>query len=62
VEDTSSEKVSKWAGAVENYRLKTVNPKNELTVDMNITDEFMDYFLNTWPNLPKKIKRTNFLE
>ncbi len=49
VEDTSSERVSQWAGALENYSLNTVNGKTELTVDMNITDEFIDYFLNTWP-------------
>jgi hypothetical protein len=56
VEDTSSERVSQWAGALENYSLKTVNGKTELTVDMNITDEFMDYFLNTWPRALDKVK------
>jgi hypothetical protein len=56
VEDTSSKRVSQWAGALENYSLKTVNGKTELTVDMNITDEFMDYFLNTWPKALDKVK------
>src|SRR6266487_4692913 len=56
VEDTSSERVSQWAGALENYSLNTVNGKTELTVDMNITDEFIDYFLNTWPKALNKVK------
>ena len=56
VEDTSSERVSQWAGALENYSLNTVNGKTELTVDMNITDEFIDYFLNTWPKALDKVK------
>jgi hypothetical protein len=56
VEDTSSERVSQWSGALENYSLKTLNGKTELIVDMNITDEFMDYFLNTWPKALDKVK------
>lgn len=56
VEDIISERVSQWAGALENYSLNTVNGKTELTVDMNITDEFIDYFLNTWPKALDKVK------
>ncbi len=56
VEDIISERVSQWAGALENYSLNTVNGKTELTVDMNITDEFRDYFLNTWPRALDKVK------
>jgi hypothetical protein len=56
VEDTKSEKVSQWAGSLENYTLKTVNGKTELTVDMGITHEYMDYFLKTWPMALDKVK------
>jgi uncharacterized protein YndB with AHSA1/START domain len=56
VEDTESDKVTQWAGALENYRLKTVNGKTELTVDMDITHEYMDYFLKTWPKALDKVK------
>jgi hypothetical protein len=56
VEDTNSEKVTQWSGALENYTLKTVNGKTELTVDMDITHEFMDYFLKTWPKALDKVK------
>ena len=56
VEDTNSEKVKEWAGALENYILKTINGKTELIVDMDITDEYKDYFEKTWPNALKKLK------
>lgn len=56
VEDTESEEVKKWAGAMENYTLKTVNGKTEVTVDMDIADEYKDYFLETWPKALDKLK------
>ena len=56
VEDTNSEKVKEWAGALENYTLKTINGQTELIVDMDITDEYKDYFEKTWPNALKKLK------
>jgi hypothetical protein len=56
VEDTKSEKVSQWTGSLENYTLKTVNEKTELTIDMGITHEYMDYFLKTWPLALDKVK------
>jgi Activator of Hsp90 ATPase homolog 1-like protein len=56
VEDLDSEKTKEWAGALENYTLKTVSGKTELTVDMDITDEFKDYFLKTWPKALEKVK------
>jgi hypothetical protein len=56
VEDTTSEKIKAWAGAMENYTLKTVNGQTEVIVDMDITDEFKDYFIETWPKALKKLK------
>jgi hypothetical protein len=56
VEDTESEQVKGWAGATENYTLKQVNGNTELTVDMDITDDFKDYFLKTMPNALDKVK------
>jgi len=56
IEDTTSEKVKQWAGAMENYTLKEVNGKTELTVDMDIAEEYKDYFLTTWPKALEKIK------
>lgn len=56
VEDTGSEKVKKWAGATENYTLKDVNGKTELTVEMDVTDDFKDYFAKTWPKALDRLK------
>jgi len=56
VEDTASEKVSQWAGAFENYTLKMINGKTELIVDMDISDDFADYFLKTFPKALDKVK------
>ncbi len=56
VEDLESEQVKKWAGAHENYTLKTVNGKTELSVEMDITDEYKDYFEKTWPKALDLVK------
>lgn len=56
VEDTESEQVKKWAGAEENYTLKTVDGKTEVMVEMDITEEYKDYFVNTWPKALDKLK------
>jgi uncharacterized protein YndB with AHSA1/START domain len=56
VEDTNSEKVNAWAGARENYTLTDENGKTRLVVDMDITDDFKDYFLKTWPVALEKVK------
>lgn len=56
VEDLDSEQARQWAGALENYTLKTVSGKTELVVDMDMTEEFRDYFLKTWPVALEKVK------
>jgi len=56
VEDTTSEKVKDWAGAHENYTLKKVNGKTELSVDMDINDEFKEMFAKIWPVALDNIK------
>ena len=54
VEDLNSEETNSWARALENYTLKTIDGKTELLIDIDITDEFKDYFLKTCQRLPKK--------
>ena len=56
VEDTSSEKVSGWAGATENYFLKEAGGKTQLKVEMDITDEFKDMFSKIWPKALEQVK------
>ena len=55
-EDTQSEKVKAWAGAMENYTLQTIDGKTELIVDMDVTTEMKDYFEQTWPKALDKLK------
>ena len=56
VEDTTSEKVQAWAGAHENYTLRDANGGTELVVDMDINDEFKDYFMEAFPKALNKVK------
>lgn len=56
VEDTESEKVKEWAGALENYTLRDEGGKTELAVEMDINKEWMDYFVKTWPVALEKVK------
>lgn len=56
IEDTDSEEVKGWAGAHENYTLKDLQGKTELVVDMDINDEFKDYFSATFPKALQKVK------
>lgn len=56
VEDTTSDKVKSWAGALENYFLKEDNGVTKLTVEMDVVEEFKDFMLKTFPAGLQKIK------
>lgn len=55
-EDLESEKVKAWSGALETYRLKDLNESTELIVEMDLEDEYRDYFLKAWPKALRKLK------
>jgi len=57
VEDTESDQVKGWAGALENYSLKEEGGKTTLSVEMDSADDFADYFEKTWPEALKKLKQ-----
>lgn len=57
VEDTESDKVKEWAGAHENYMLKDDNGKTSLTVEMDISKEWLEYFTKTWPVALENVRR-----
>lgn len=57
IEDTSSERVKVWAGAHENYTLKKVNGKTELSIDMDINDEYKEMFSKIWPVALENVKK-----
>ena len=57
IEDTESEAVKQWAGAKESYTLKEDNGKTLLMVDMDISEEYKDYFVDTWPKALEEVKQ-----
>lgn len=59
VEDTTSDEVKKWAGATESYALSENNGKTDLKVEMDITEDYADYFTKTWPTAMEKIKEVS---
>lgn len=56
-EDTSSEMVKDWAGALENYTFKEENGKTEVLVAMDTLEEYKEMFLETWPMALAKLKQ-----
>ncbi|HRN26378.1 MAG: SRPBCC domain-containing protein [Ignavibacteriaceae bacterium] len=56
VEDTTSDRVKIWAGALENYTFIDKNGKTELVVDLDINEEFKEMFEDTWPKALQKLK------
>jgi uncharacterized protein YndB with AHSA1/START domain len=56
VEDTESEEVKPWAGAFENYSLQSVNGGTEVAVELDVNDQFKDYFMETFPKALQKLK------
>ncbi len=56
VEDISSEKINSWSGSMENYTLKESGGKTELKIEMDITKDFKDFMLTTWPKALEQVK------
>jgi hypothetical protein len=56
MEDTSSDEVKAWAGALENYTFKESKGETELFVEMDSAEEFWDMFKNIWPVALQKLK------
>ncbi len=56
VTDTDSPEVKKWAGAEENYTLNSVNGGTELLIDMDITEDHLEFFADAWPKALEKVK------
>ena len=56
VEDTTSEKVSEWAGAHEDYTLTPIDGKTEWLVEIDVAKKWLDYMNEIWPAVQKKVK------
>lgn len=56
VEDLSSDKVKAWAGSLESYTLKDADGQTALLVEVDIDEEYKDFFLTTFPKALSKVK------
>ena len=56
VEDTTSDRVKVWAGALENYTFINKDGKTELVVDLDINAEFKEMFEGIWPKALQTLK------
>ena len=48
---------TEWSGAMENYTLRGLGNKTELTVDMETVKEYQEYFDKAWPQALEKVKQ-----
>jgi len=56
VEETESAEGQGWAGALENYTLREVDGLSTLTVEIDVKDEYKDYFKESWPKALSRLK------
>jgi hypothetical protein len=56
-EITEGPEVDSWKGAEENYTLTGENGSTQLQVDIDITEDMLDYFDKTWPKALDKLKQ-----
>jgi uncharacterized protein YndB with AHSA1/START domain len=55
-EDTTSDAVKSWSGAQENYTFKEKGGATEVSVDMDIVDEYREMFEQKWPEALQRLK------
>lgn len=58
-EVTTGEMVEKWAGGHENYRFEEHNGTTTVTVEMDVIEEYLEYFNNTYPKAMDKLKEVS---
>lgn len=56
VEDLDSEKVKSWAGAHENYLLKTVDSKTKLAIELDVAETSENMMNEMWPKALQRLK------
>jgi hypothetical protein len=50
------DETKKWTGAMENYTLKEENGVTELSMEMDMTEEHVDYFKKTYPKAFEQVR------
>lgn len=56
VEITEGPEVEKWANGLENYTFEENNGLTTVTVDMDTTEDFLDYMNQTYPKALARLK------
>lgn len=57
-EITTGEEVEAWAGGLENYSFEENNGMTTLTVDIDMVEDYIDYFDMAYPKALNKLKQT----
>lgn len=55
-EITSGNEVDAWSGAMENYSFTEKDGMTRVAVDVDVTPEFVEYFMGTWPDALTALK------
>lgn len=48
--------IEQWAGGLENYSFEENNGVTTVTVELDMTEDHMDYFNEAWPKALRKLK------
>lgn len=56
IEDTASEEARKWTPAYENYTFVEKDNGTDLSVDVDVAEEFSEFFKDAWPKGLAKLK------
>jgi hypothetical protein len=56
VEITEGPEVEKWANGFENYTFEEINGITKVTVDLDTTEDFVDYMNQSYPKALDKLK------
>jgi uncharacterized protein YndB with AHSA1/START domain len=56
IEDTTSEAVKAWAGALENYTFADVAGGTRILVELDTEESFLKMFEDQWPKALRKLK------
>jgi uncharacterized protein YndB with AHSA1/START domain len=49
IEITSGPEIEKWAGSLEEYTFEESNGKTLVCIDVDVNEEYKDFFKETWP-------------
>ena len=55
-EITEGQEIEKWANGFENYTFEENNETTTVTVDLDTTEDFLDYMNETYPKALEKLK------